>query len=45
VPLLFVDLDNTLIDRASAVGRWSAAFVARRGGSMAGETTIGNALR
>jgi putative hydrolase of the HAD superfamily len=32
VPLLLVDLDNTLIDRAGAVDRWAQGFVAARGG-------------
>ena len=32
MPLLLVDLDNTLIDRASAVDRWSREFAAARGG-------------
>jgi putative hydrolase of the HAD superfamily len=32
VPLLLIDLDNTLIDRAGAFGRWAAEFVAARGG-------------
>jgi putative hydrolase of the HAD superfamily len=32
VPLLFVDLDNTLIDRAGAFGCWAREFVAVRGG-------------
>jgi putative hydrolase of the HAD superfamily len=32
VPLLLVDLDNTLIDRAGAVDRWAQEFVSARGG-------------
>jgi putative hydrolase of the HAD superfamily len=35
VPLLLVDLDNTLIDRAGAVSRWAREFVSARGGSAA----------
>ena len=35
VPLLLVDLDNTLIDRAGAVGRWAREFASARGGSAA----------
>jgi putative hydrolase of the HAD superfamily len=31
VPLLLVDLDNTLIDRAGAVARWAADFAAAHG--------------
>jgi putative hydrolase of the HAD superfamily len=31
VPLLLVDLDNTLIDRAGAVGRWAREFAAAHG--------------
>jgi putative hydrolase of the HAD superfamily len=37
VPLLLVDLDNTLIDRTGAFARWAGAFVASRGGSRADE--------
>jgi putative hydrolase of the HAD superfamily len=37
VPLLLVDLDNTLIDRAGAFARWAGAFVASHGGSQADE--------
>jgi putative hydrolase of the HAD superfamily len=33
VPLLLVDLDNTLIDRAGAVDRWAQEFAAARGGN------------
>jgi putative hydrolase of the HAD superfamily len=33
VPLLLVDLDNTLIDRAGAFGRWAQEFTCARGGS------------
>jgi putative hydrolase of the HAD superfamily len=33
VPLLLVDLDNTLIDRAGAFARWAQAFTSARGGS------------
>jgi putative hydrolase of the HAD superfamily len=32
VPLLLVDLDNTLIDRAGAFERWAQGFVSARGG-------------
>jgi phosphoserine phosphatase len=32
VPLVLVDLDNTLIDRAGAFDRWAQGFVAARGG-------------
>jgi putative hydrolase of the HAD superfamily len=32
VPLLRVDLDNTLIDRAGAFERWAQGFVSARGG-------------
>jgi putative hydrolase of the HAD superfamily len=32
VPLLLVDLDNTLIDRAGAVDRWAREFASGRGG-------------
>jgi FMN phosphatase YigB (HAD superfamily) len=32
VPLLLVDLDNTLIDRAGAFERWARAFVSARRG-------------
>jgi putative hydrolase of the HAD superfamily len=32
VPLLLVDLDNTMIDRAGAFERWAQGFVAARGG-------------
>jgi putative hydrolase of the HAD superfamily len=35
VPLLLVDLDNTLIDRAGAFGRWAREFVSARGRSAA----------
>lgn len=35
VPLLLVDLDNTLIDRAGAFGRWAREFASARGGSTA----------
>lgn len=35
MPLLLVDLDNTLIDRAGAFGRWAQEFVSARGGSAA----------
>jgi len=35
VPLLLVDLDNTLIDRAGAFGRWAREFASARGGSAA----------
>jgi hypothetical protein len=30
--LLLVDLDNTLSDRAGAVGRWAREFASARGG-------------
>jgi putative hydrolase of the HAD superfamily len=32
VPLLLVDLDNTLVDRAGAVERWAREFASARGG-------------
>ena len=32
MPLLLVDLDNTLMDRAGALERWARGFVAARGG-------------
>jgi putative hydrolase of the HAD superfamily len=35
VPLLLVDLDNTLIDRAGAFGRWAREFASARGGGAA----------
>jgi putative hydrolase of the HAD superfamily len=35
VPLLLADLDNTLLDRAGAVGRWAQEFVSARGGTQA----------
>jgi len=35
VPLLLVDLDDTLIDRAGAFGRWAREFASARGGSAA----------
>jgi putative hydrolase of the HAD superfamily len=35
VPLLLVDLDNTLIDRAGAFGRWAREFTSAQGGSEA----------
>ena len=35
MPLLLVDLDNTLIDRAGAFARWAREFVAARGGGPA----------
>jgi putative hydrolase of the HAD superfamily len=35
VPLLLVDLDDTLIDRAGAFDRWARGFVSARGGSTA----------
>jgi putative hydrolase of the HAD superfamily len=35
VPLLLVDLDNTLIDRAGAFGRWAREFASAQGGSAA----------
>jgi putative hydrolase of the HAD superfamily len=35
VPLLLVDLDNTLIDRAGACARWAQEFVSAHGGSAA----------
>ena len=31
MPLLLVDLDNTLIDRAGAFDRWARAFTAAHG--------------
>jgi putative hydrolase of the HAD superfamily len=33
VPLLLVDLDNTLIDRAGAFARWARQFVSARHGA------------
>jgi putative hydrolase of the HAD superfamily len=35
VPLLLVDLDKTLIDRAGAFSRWAREFALERGGSPA----------
>jgi putative hydrolase of the HAD superfamily len=35
VALLLVDLDNTLIDRSAAFGRWAREFASARGGSTA----------
>jgi putative hydrolase of the HAD superfamily len=35
VPLLLVDLDNTLIDRAGAVDRWAREFASAQGGGEA----------
>jgi putative hydrolase of the HAD superfamily len=35
VPLLLVDLDNTLIDRAGAFDRWAREFASARGGDAA----------
>jgi putative hydrolase of the HAD superfamily len=35
VPLLLVDLDNTLIDRAGAFARWAREFTSATGGSAA----------
>jgi putative hydrolase of the HAD superfamily len=35
VPLLLVDLDNTLIDRAGALDRWARQFVSARDGGAA----------
>jgi putative hydrolase of the HAD superfamily len=35
VPLLLVDLDNTLIDRVGAFARWAREFTSARGGSPA----------
>jgi putative hydrolase of the HAD superfamily len=35
VPLLLVDLDNTLIDRAGAFARWAAEFTSAQDGSPA----------
>ena len=37
MPLLLVDLDNTLVDRADAYRRWARGFVALRGGGEADE--------
>jgi putative hydrolase of the HAD superfamily len=37
VPLLLVDLDNTLIDRAGAFRRWAREFAAAQGGGPADE--------
>jgi hypothetical protein len=36
VPLLLVDPDNTLVDRAGAFGRWAREFVSARGGTLNG---------
>ena len=36
MPLLLVDLDNTLIDRAGAVDRWAREFASARGGDAEG---------
>lgn len=36
VPLLLIDLDNTLIDRAGAFSRWARDFVSARGGGESG---------
>jgi putative hydrolase of the HAD superfamily len=35
VPLLLLDLDNTLIDRSAAFGRWAVSFAASVGGGTA----------
>ena len=35
MPLLLLDLDNTLIDRAGAYARWAHGFAAARGGGPA----------
>jgi putative hydrolase of the HAD superfamily len=35
VPLLLVDLDNTLVDRAAALERWARAYVSARRGDAA----------
>lgn len=35
MPLLLVDLDNTLIDRAGAFARWAEEFTSARGGTAA----------
>jgi putative hydrolase of the HAD superfamily len=40
VPLLLVDLDNTLIDRAGAFARWALEFTAARGGSQEDATWL-----
>jgi putative hydrolase of the HAD superfamily len=37
VPLLLVDLDNTLIDRAGAFARWAREFTVARGGGLVDE--------
>ena len=37
MPLLLVDLDNTLIDRAGAFGRWAQEFVSESLASMIGK--------
>jgi len=37
MPLLLTDLDNTLLDRASAYRRWARELVARHGGGEADE--------
>ena len=36
VPLLLVDLDNTLVDRAGAFDRWAREFTSEPGGASAG---------
>jgi putative hydrolase of the HAD superfamily len=35
VPLLLVDLDNTLVDRAGAFARWAREFASAHGGGAA----------
>lgn len=35
MPLLLIDLDNTLIDRAGAFARWAGEFTSAQGGSLA----------
>jgi putative hydrolase of the HAD superfamily len=45
VPLLLVDLDNTLIDRAGAFARWAREFATARGGSAADAVWLTSADR
>jgi len=42
MPLLLLDLDNTLVDRAAAFARWAAGFAATIGG-LAGRGGPGRA--
>jgi hypothetical protein len=41
VPLLLVDLDSTLVDRAGAFARWAREFASARGGSAADARAAG----